>query len=285
MNKSNPHIIVVCGPTATGKSDYAVTLAKKIGGEIISADSRQVYIGLDIGSGKITKKEMKGVPHHLLDIASPKSTFTVERFQKLGKRVIADILKHGKTPIICGGTGFYIDSLVYESRFPAVPPNKTLRATLEKKSTEELLSLLKEKDPERAETIDTKNKVRLIRALEIVDTIGKVPEIKKESPYDIEWIGLDFSDEILKERIHIRLLKRLKGGMIREVENLHTQGLSWKRMRELGLEYRYLADYLTGNLTKEEMTTQLESAIWQYAKRQRTWFKRNKEIKWEIQKR
>lgn len=285
MNKSNPHIIVVCGPTATGKSDYAVTLAKKIGGEIISADSRQVYKGLDVGSGKITKKEMKGVPHHLLDIASPKSTFTVERFQKLGKKAIADILKRGKTPIICGGTGFYIDALVYESSFPAVPPNKTLRATLEKKSTEELLSLLKEKDPERAETIDTKNKVRLIRALEIVDAIGKVPEIKKESPYDIEWIGLDFPDEILKERIHVRLLKRLKMGMIKEVEKLHTQGLSWKRMRELGLEYRFLAEYLTGKLTKEEMTTQLESAIWQYAKRQRTWFKRNKEIGWKIQKR
>ena len=277
---SNPKIIVVCGPTATGKSDYAVTLAKKTKGEIISADSRQVYKGLDIGSGKITKREMRGVPHHLLDVASPKKVFNVEQFQKLGKKAIADILKRGHTPIICGGTGFYIDALVYESDFPAVPPNKALRTKLEKKSIEELFTLLQEKDPERANSIDSKNKVRLIRALEIVEALGKVPEVKKESPYDIEWIGLDFSDEILKERIHARLLARIKKGMLKEAHNLHTQGLSWKRMRELGLEYRYMADHLTGKISKDEMITLLETAIWQYAKRQRTWFKRNKEIRW-----
>ena len=294
----NPKIIVVCGPTATGKSDYAVALAKKIGGlnsadgridrtsrrevlgEIISADSRQVYKGLDIGSGKITKKEMRGVPHHLLDVVSPKKVFTVEQFQKLGKRAITDILKRGHTPIICGGTGFYIDALVYESNFPAVPPNKSLRTKLEKKSVEELFELVQQNDPERADTIDSKNKVRLIRALEIIDAIGKVPDVKKESPYHVEWIGLDFSDEILKERIHNRLLARIKKGMLKEAHNLHTQGLSWKRMRELGLEYRFMADHLTGKISKDEMITLLETAIWQYAKRQRTWFKRNKEIKW-----
>lgn len=276
----NKKIIVICGPTATGKSDYAVSLAKKIGGEVISADSRQVYKGLNLGTGKITKKEMKGVPHHLLDIASPKSIFSVERFQKLGKKAITDILKRGKTPIICGGTGFYIDALVYHIDFPTVPPNKKLRKELETKSAEELLSLLKKKDPERAETIDIKNKVRLIRALEIIESIGKVPEIKKESPYEVEWIGLDFPDEILKERIHKRLIARIKKGMIREATQLQNEGLSWKRMRELGLEYRFLAEYLTDNITKEEMTSQLESAIWQYVKRQRTWFKRNKKILW-----
>ncbi|MBP6856581.1 MAG: tRNA (adenosine(37)-N6)-dimethylallyltransferase MiaA [Candidatus Pacebacteria bacterium] len=275
-----PKIIVVCGPTATGKSDYAVTLAKKTSGEIISADSRQVYKGLDIGSGKITKKEMRGVPHHLLDVVSPKKVFTVEQFQKLGKKAISNILKKGKTPIICGGTGFYIDALVYESNFPAVPPNKSLRTQLEKKSVEELFELVQEKDPERADTIDSKNKVRLIRALEIIDAIGKVPNVKKESTYDVEWIGLDFPDEILKERIHNRLLARIKKGMLKEAHNLHTQGLSWKRMRELGLEYRFMADYLTGKISKDEMITLLETAIWQYAKRQRTWFKRNKEIRW-----
>jgi tRNA dimethylallyltransferase len=277
---SKPKIIVVCGPTATGKSDYAVTLAKKTSGEIISADSRQVYKGLDIGSGKITKKEMRGVPHHLLDVVSPKKVFTVEQFQKLGKKALTDILKRGHTPIICGGTGFYIDALVYESNFPAVPPNKALRTQLEKKSVEELFELVQQKDPERSDTIDNKNKVRLIRALEIIDVIGKVPEVKKESPYYIEWIGLDFPDEILKERIHNRLLARIKKGMLKEVHNLHENGLSWKRMRELGLEYRFMADYLTGKISKEEMITLLETAIWHYAKRQRTWFKRNKEIKW-----
>ncbi len=277
---SKPKIIVVCGPTATGKSDYAVTLAKKISGEIISADSRQVYKGLDIGSGKITKKEMRGVPHHLLDVASLRSVFSVERFQKLGKKAIKDILKRGKTPIICGGTGFYIDALVYESSFPAVQPNKELRAQLEKKSTEELFTLLKEKDADRSESIDSKNKVRLIRALEIVEAIGKVPETKKESPYKIEWIGLDFPDDILKERIHIRLIKRIKEGMIKEVETLHEKGLSWKRLFDLGLEYRYISLFLQGNISKHEMLETLEKEIWHYAKRQRTWFKRNKEIRW-----
>jgi tRNA dimethylallyltransferase len=278
--KTKSKIIVVCGPTATGKSDYAVTLAKKIGGEIISADSRQVYKGLDIGSGKITRKEMRGVPHHLLDVLSPKKVFTVEQFQKLGKKAILDILKRDKTPIICGGTGFYIDALVYESNFPAVPPNKILRAELEKKSIEELFELVQKKDPERGHTIDSKNKVRLIRALEIIDAIGKVPNVKTESPYNVEWIGLDFSDEILKERIHARLLKRIKNGMIHEAEQLHSQGVSWKRMCELGLEYRFTADHHTGKLSRAEMITLLETAIWQFAKRQRTWFKRNKEIKW-----
>ncbi len=277
---SKPKLIVVCGPTATGKSDYAVTLAKKINGEIISADSRQVYRGLDIGSGKITKKEMRGVPHHLLDVVSPKKVFTVEQFQKLGKKAISNIFKKGKTPIICGGTGFYIDALVYESNFPAVQPNKLLRAQLEKKSTEELFTLLKEKDTDRAESIDSKNKVRLVRALEIIETIGKVPKIKKESPYDIEWIGLDFPDETLKERIHVRLIKRLKKGMVKEVENLHKKGLSWKRLNDLGLEYRHISLFLQGNISKEEILNTLEMEIWQYAKRQRTWFKRNKEIRW-----
>ncbi len=277
---SKPKLIVVCGPTATGKSDYAVTLAKKINGEIISADSRQVYKGLDIGSGKITKKEMKGVLHHLLDVVSPKKVFTVEQFQKLGKKAISNIFKKGKTPIICGGTGFYIDALVYESNFPAVQPNKLLRAQLEKKSTEELFTLLKEKDTDRAESIDSKNKVRLVRALEIIETIGKVPKIKKESPYDIEWIGLDFPDETLKERIHVRLIKRLKKGMVKEVENLHKKGLSWKRLNDLGLEYRHISLFLQGNISKEEILNTLEMEIWQYAKRQRTWFKRNKEIRW-----
>ena len=122
--------------------------------------------------------------------------------------------------------------------------------------------------------------MRLIRALEIIESIGKVPEIKKESPYEVEWIGLDFPDEILKERIHKRLIARIKKGMIREATQLQNEGLSWKRMRELGLEYRFLAEYLTDNITKEEMTSQLESAIWQYVKRQRTWFKRNKKILW-----
>ena len=269
-------IIVVCGPTATGKSDYAVELAKKINGEIISADSRQVYKGLDIGSGKITKREMKRVPHHLLDVANPKRIFSVSQYKRLANKAIKDILSRGKTPILCGGTGFYIDAVIYDQNFPKVKPNKTLRKQLEKLSLQELSDKLQELDPERFETIDAKNKVRLIRALEIADALGSVPKTQRTKKYEVEWIYLDLPDDVLKKRIHDRLLKRMKKGMVKEVENLHNPpaggGVSWKRLESLGLEYRYLALYLQKKLFKSEMLTQLEFAIWHYAKRQRTWF-------------
>ncbi len=268
------NIIVVCGPTATGKSDFAVALAQKINGEVISADSRQVYTGLDIGSGKITKKEMKGVPHHLLDAANPKRVFSVAQYQRLADKAIKAILKKGKVPIICGGTGFYIDTVVYEQNLPEVKPNAALRKQLEKLSLSELVQQLETLDPDRLETIDTKNKVRLIRALEIATVLGSVPKTTRIKKYDVQWHHLDFPDEVLKKRIRDRLLKRMKTGMIAEVKRLHDQGVSWKRLESLGLEYRYLALYLQDKLSKADMLAQLEIAIWQYAKRQRTWFKK-----------
>ncbi|MCC6198830.1 tRNA (adenosine(37)-N6)-dimethylallyltransferase MiaA [Candidatus Nomurabacteria bacterium] len=267
-------IIVVCGPTATGKSDFAIALAKKIGGEIISADSRQVYRGLDIGSGKITKREMKSVPHHLLDVASPTRVFSVAQYKKLADKAIKDILKRGKVPIICGGTGLYIDAVVYDTDFPAVPPNKPLRIQLEKIPTEALVQKLEALDLERFAAIDTNNRVRLIRAIEIARALGKVPKVSRQKRYDVEWHYLDFPDDILKTRIHNRLYKRMKSGMVTEVRRLHSEGVSWKRLEALGLEYRYLAQFLQGKITKSEMLVQLETAIWHYAKRQRTWFKK-----------
>lgn len=278
QRNSSKKVIVVCGPTATGKSDHAVELAKKNGGEIISADSRQVYKGLDIGSGKITKREMKGVPHHLLDVANPKRSFSVAQYKKLAEKTLQAIFKKGKTPIICGGTGFYIDALLYSGEFPAVSPNSTLRKKLEKLSPEALFDRLQTLDPDRAEDIDRYNKVRLIRAIEIATALGRVPKIKRQAKYAIEWHYLDFPDEVLKKRIHDRLLKRMKAGMVAEAKKLHNPavggGISWKRLEALGLEYRFLALYLQNKLTKQEMLEQLESAIWHYAKRQRTWFKK-----------
>lgn len=278
QRNSSKKVIVVCGPTATGKSDHAVELAKKNGGEIISADSRQVYKGLDIGSGKITKREMKGVPHHLLDVANPKRSFSVAQYKKLAEKTLQAIFKKGKTPIICGGTGFYIDALLYSGEFPAVSPNSTLRKKLEKLSPEALFDRLQTLDPDRAEDIDRYNKVRLIRAIEIATALGRVPKIKRQAKYAIEWHYLDFPDEVLKKRIHDRLLKRMKAGMVAEVKKLHNPaaggGVSWKRLEALGLEYRFLALFLQNKLTKQEMLEQLESAIWHYAKRQRTWFKK-----------
>lgn len=298
--KTLPKIIVIVGQTATGKSSLAVSLARKFGdlhqsnrlvgrtlqskvlGEIISADSRQVYKGLDIGTGKITKSEMKGIPHHLLDIISAKRTFTASSWQKLAKKKIKEIIKRGNIPIIVGGTGLYIKSIVNNVVYPEVPPNTKLRKELAKLSTEQLFKKLQKLDPRRAKEIDAQNPVRLIRAIEIAQALGIVPHLEAELPsgYDVFQIGLALTDEKLKENIHTRLLARMKKGMVKEAEKLHAEGLSWKRMRELGLEYRFLADYLTGVLTKKEMIEKLEITIWQYAKRQKTWFKRDENIIW-----
>jgi tRNA dimethylallyltransferase len=280
------HIIVVCGPTATGKSDYAVKLSRElaergIGSEIISADSRQVYKGLDIGSGKITKKEMQDVPHHLIDVASPRRTFSVVQYKKLAEKAIEKIVKKNKVPILVGGTGFYIDAVVFDQQLPEVRPDKDLRKLLGRLSLDELREKLQMADIDRYQSIDIHNRVRMIRAIEIAATLGKVPTFAeatgdkaRTSKYNVEWIYLDFPDDILKKRIHDRLLKRMKEGLLYEVEQLQREGLSWKRLEALGLEYRFVALHLQNKLTKDDMLLQLEAAIWQYAKRQRTWFKK-----------
>jgi len=274
-------ILVILGPTATGKSDLAVSLAKRLNGEVISADSRQVYKGLDIGTGKITKKEMGRIPHHLLDVADPKKAFSVTAFVKLAEVAIQNIVSRGKLPIICGGTGFYISALVDGLIFPDVPPHIALRSRLSKKNLVQLYDTLKKLDHDRAATIDKDNPVRLIRAIEIATAIGKVPPVRSNpSKFDATFIGLQASPQLLRKRIHDRLIKRMKGGMLAEIRNLHAGGLSWKRMEELGLEYRYLAYYFQKKITLEKMLADLELAIWHYAKRQMTWFRRDKRIKW-----
>ncbi len=204
-----------------------VKLAKNFKGEIISADSRQVYKGMDLGSGKITKKEMQGIPHHLLDVIGPKSLFSVSEYKKLAEKEIEKIIIKGKLPIIVGGTGFYIDSIVKNIELPHVLPNKQLRNMLEKKSAEELFKMIEKLSPARARSIDRHNKVRLVRAIEIAKALGDVPEIvEQSSKYDFILIGLDMQDVKLKERIAKRLQKRIKLGMIREVQKLHRQGIS-----------------------------------------------------------
>ena len=285
MKKDIPPIIIVVGPTASGKTALAVELARRLGGEVISADSRQVYRGLDIGTGKVTKREMRAVLHHCLDIAKPSRAFSVTQWRTHAQKAIGDIASRDKVPIIAGGTGFYIDALVYGIDFPAVKPNTALRKTLGKKAPEELLAILKKLDPARAKTIEQKNPRRLIRAIEIATALGKVPALsEKKALYDVTWIGINPEERVLEEKIHTRLIARMRQGMVAEVKNLHTpsvgRGLSWNRLDALGLEYRYLSKYLQGMLTKEEMLVELERAICQYAHRQMTWFKRNKEIRW-----
>ena len=275
-----PKLIVVCGPTATGKSALAVEIAKAVGGEIVSADSRQVYRGMNLGTGKVTKKEMAGVPHFLLDVADPKRAFSVARYKKLADKSIKDILKRGKVPVLCGGTGFYIDAVASGIVLPEVKADAKLRAELSKKTSAQLFEILSGLDTDRAADIDSKNPVRMIRAIEIATALGFVPKAIHNTNYQTLFIGLDAADEILKHKIHVRLLERMKRGMAKEVERLHADGLSYKRLFALGLEYRFLGLYLEQKLSKQDMLTQLEFAIWHYAKRQRTWFKRNADITW-----
>ncbi|MDQ3014617.1 MAG: tRNA (adenosine(37)-N6)-dimethylallyltransferase MiaA [bacterium] len=283
-----PKILVILGPTASGKSALAVELAQKYNGEIISADSRQVYKGLDIGTGKITKGEMQGIPHHLLDVADPKKVFTVQDFKTKAEKAIAKILKKKKVPIICGGTGFYIQSIVDNIILPEVKPNTRLRSKLKSKTPEELFAILLELDHQRAATIDPSNPHRLIRAIEIATKLGKVPPIQSDPKYESLQIGIQTDDELIKQKIHKRLIDRLDQGMIEEVEKLHKKGLIWKRLDDLGLEYRYIALFLQNKIiprqgsgqVKQEMIEQLEMEIWHYAKRQKTWFKRDQRIKW-----
>lgn len=278
MNK--PKIIVILGQTASGKSSLAVDMAKKFGGEVVSADSRQVYKSLDIGTGKIMRPQMKGVSHHLLDVVTPRKRFTVENYKRKADRVIEEIIERGRLPILCGGTGFYIQAVVDGIEAPPVKPDESLRKRLSTKSALGLFSILKKLDPRRAEEIGQSNKVRLIRAIEIARTLGKVPEIRSKPKYDVLQIGIKTDDEELKKKIKKRLLARLKQGMIEEAERLHKKGLPWKRMRELGLEYSYLALLLTGKISREDFIERLNSAIWHYARRQKTWFKRDNRIKW-----
>lgn len=285
-NPEKPKILAIVGPTASGKTSLSIELARRFNGEIVSADSRQVYRGMDIGTGKVTKREMRGVPHHLLDVASPQRTFTAARYQDLGTRAIKNILRNGKLPIVVGGTGFYIDSLLYGYNLPKVLPNMKLRHALEGRPAESLFKELKKRDPRRAKTIDRHNKRRLVRALEIViQTKRPVPSreetIAKKSAYDVIKIGLALNEKDLKKNISRRLTKRLRQGMIKEVERLHDkEGLSWKRLDSFGLEYRYISRYLQGIITRQQMIAAINKETWQYAKRQMTWFKKDKEIVW-----
>ncbi|MBI3305622.1 tRNA (adenosine(37)-N6)-dimethylallyltransferase MiaA [Candidatus Nomurabacteria bacterium] len=264
-----PRVIVILGQTATGKSDLAVKIAKKINGEIISADSRQVYKGLDIGTGKITQKEMQGVPHHLIDVANPKKQFTVAQYKELAEKKLEEIISHGKTPIICGGTGFYIDAITKGVVFPEVLPNYPLRKKLALASDRVLMLKLKKLDSRRAKEIDHKNRVRIIRAIEIAKTLGKVPNLVLRLPsYKFKKIGLYLPPDKLKKKVERRVKKMFQDGLLKEITKLKKSGISDGRLKELGFEYY--------KPTPEKVI----KATMNYAKRQITWFKRDKQIKW-----
>lgn len=278
----NDKLIVIVGPNASGKSATAVKIAKIVKGEVISADSRQVYKGMDIGSGKISKKEMMGIPHHLLDIASPRSIFTVTRYQKLALKAMKAIQESDKIPILCGGTGFYIQSVTDGIVIPEVKPNWKLRQKLEKMAVNQLFAMLKKIDPRRAATIESKNPRRLIRAIEIVKATKKpVPVMEKKIlPYPILMLGINKSETGLKKLISKRTEERLKNGMVAEVKRLKQSGLSWSKLESFGLEYRAVAQFLQKKTTRNQMIETIKKEDWQYAKRQIMWFKRDRRIHW-----
>ncbi|OGN07879.1 MAG: tRNA (adenosine(37)-N6)-dimethylallyltransferase MiaA [Candidatus Yanofskybacteria bacterium RIFCSPHIGHO2_01_FULL_45_42] len=315
-------IIVILGPTASGKSGLALRLAKLTqgkpfrekygikGAEIISADSRQVYRGMDIGTGKVDQDRIqkskiksqnlgrglfysRGIRHWLIDVANPKKQFTAADFKRMGEKAIEEILGKGKIPIIVGGTGFYIDALLNRVNLPDVPPDRTLRAKLEKLSAKQLFERLKKLDPVRAKNIDAKNKRRLVRAIEVASGRYRVASSKyQESDYDILWIGVKLSKEELAKRIKKRLNERIKQGMVAETRKLRDGGLTRRRLYDLGLEYRWLSLYLkretqsakrkirVAPFIKSEEYKNLLRDIIRYSKRQMTWFKRNKNVVW-----
>jgi tRNA dimethylallyltransferase len=309
-------ILVILGPTSSGKSDIAIKLAKKFNGEIISADSRQIFRRMDIGTGKIPRDKKSlalrnsessaqgrkkpsfdlqkvylsgSVPHHMINIVSPRTDFNVAKFKSLAEKIIEDILQRGKLPILCGGTGFWIKAIIDNVNFPEVKPDWKLREKLEKYSAEKLFAMLKKLDPTRANTIDSKNKVRLVRAIEICKKIGSVPKIptfskasagKQNTRYQPLQIGIKLSREQLYKNIEKRVLARFKQGMIEEVKKLHEQRLSWKKIQSFGLAYFWIPLYLQNKIFKPELIEKVIQAEKNYAKRQITWFKRDKRIKW-----
>lgn len=274
-------MVAVVGPTAVGKTGLSLDLAERFRGEIVSADSRQVYRGLDLGSGKVRPDEMRGIPHHLLDSADPRDVFTAKQFVESGREALHDIHARNTLPIVVGGTGFYVDALLGRIALPNVPPNEALRTELSHLTVDELGARLKERDLSAYARMDTKNPHRLMRAIEIAEALGSVPELRAtEMPYRVLWLGLSVPREELHQRIHTRLLERLEYGMLEEARTLHREGLSYQRMEELGLEYRAMARHLQGLISYDDMVQGLEKEIVAYAKRQMTWFKKNTDIQW-----
>lgn len=279
MEKSK--IIVVVGPTASGKTALSIALAKKFGGEVVSADSRQIYQELDIGTEKISPAEMDGVPHHLLDIVSIDDKYSAKDFKHDATQAIADILSRGKVPIIAGGTFFYVDTLLGRINPPEVEPDYQLRAHLEDMSAETLHKSLEKLDPERAFNIDKHNKRRLVRALEIIHNLGKVPTSKPaECPYEVILIGIKTERKALRTRIRDRVAGAIERGLIAETETLLAAGASKDRLAEIGLEYGATIEFIDGKINEEELLKKLEEKNWQYAKRQLNWLKRDETIEW-----
>lgn len=290
-------LLVILGPTSTGKTDLALSLAKKFNGELISCDSRQVYIGLDLGTGKmpgrnvsVEKKKgfwiLDGIKIWMYDVASPKTQFDVSKYLLKVKKVLGGIERKGKLPIIVGGSGLYFKGLLYGFSNLGIPMDKKLRKNLEKLSLDELqkrLQNLSVKSWVGLNPSDQKNPRRLIRAIEIATVTPKkrVKQLElKTKNFNLLKIGLTAPRDILYKRIDERVEKRIKQGMVEEAEQLLVEGVSLKKMRHLGLEYGVLADFLENKISKDNLVKIIQGKIHRYLRRQITWFKKEKEINW-----
>jgi tRNA dimethylallyltransferase len=272
-------LIAIVGPTASGKTAYAITLAKQIGGEIINADSRQIYAGFPATTAKPSDDELQSAPHHLIGVAPINAPISVTQYQEMATAAITEIANRGNVPILAGGTGHWIDAVVYGQTFPNVPPDFAFRTTCLSQPTDSLYAQLLEKDPRRARALDPHNKKRIIRALEIIHTLGHVPQISPQKvEYDLEIIGIAWPLPILRERIEVRT-DLLLDEMLREAtDGLET--LSNERAQELGFDFTIPRAYLRNTFSKDEFLMRLKAARWQYAKRQLRWFNRNSAIRW-----
>lgn len=284
MNQPLPPLIVVLGPTASGKSGLGIALAQQFHGEIVSADSRQVYRGLDIGTAKVSQEERALVRHHLLDVADPQETYTVSQFQQQAIAAINDILARGYQPFLVGGSPHYIQAVVDHLDMPAIPPDYTLRAQLEARPLAELVAQLEELDPQSAATIDRSNPRRVIRALEVCLLSGRAFSQQRgvgHPLYRSLLLGTSWPRDVLYRRIDARVDARMQQGMVQEVRNLLDQGISHERLEALGLEYRFISRWLRGEFASEtEMVQRLKYAIHDFTRRQLTWFRKDKRIVW-----
>ena len=283
-------LLILTGPTAAGKTALSIRAAKAFDGEIISADSMQVYKGMDIGSAKITKEEMDGVPHHLIDVLEPEEPFHVVKFQELAKAAMEEIYGRGHLPIITGGTGFYIQALLYDIDFTENDADPAYREKLEKLAREKgaayLHGLLQERDPKAAEEIHENNVKRVIRALEFYEKTGtpisahNAAEREKESPYRFAYVVLNRNREELYRRIDLRVDQMMDAGLLEEVKTLREKGYNRSLVSMQGLGYKELLAYLDGECTLEEAIYILKRDTRHFAKRQLTWFKRERDTDW-----
>ena len=278
-------LLIISGPTGVGKSSLAVDLAKKLNTEIISADSMQIYKGMDIGTAKIKREEMQGITHHMIDIIDPKNSFSVQNFQELALNLIDEISSNDKIPIVVGGTGLYINSIFYKYDFSNVKPNEEFRKTMEeryKENPEVLLDKLVEIDPDKYQDLTIKDKKKIIRALEVYKFSGKTITVdsKPNDDYEIYLYVLNNNREKLYTDINQRVDRMLEEGLVKEVRRLIAQGLNKDHQSMKAIGYRELIPYIQGDLSYVKAVELLKKDSRRYAKRQLTWFRKNKEVVW-----